>query len=353
MRSRAPASSQKCSDTPRFACSRRYAPSHKRNAGLVAGRGGCLPPLPLRGSRALFAHSASPLAPGPLPLRGSAPARPARRRFAGPIRRIAPKSGPPLGPSGRRSLAPPLCALRAPRSVLPPQSLRLRSPVVCGLPIGRPCALRPCLGSLRGARLPLGAARYAASGAAWLPPRAVARLWRASFRPAARGEAARVLRPLAVALGSALLLLCRSWVVGSPLRPSRPRRPRWGLRGARGCSSGPAGPLPPYGGRLHQDACAFPLYRGVKAKPLWGGCASLDIPGVARVPQGKYFFGGIPMNATLERLIEKAFDEESLMEAITEEIENRIDYRDLAENICDRYSREIDELLADLASAVL
>jgi len=59
------------------------------------------------------------------------------------------------------------------------------------------------------------------------------------------------------------------------------------------------------------------------------------------------------MNATLERLIEKAFDEESLMEAITEEIENRIDYRDLAENICDRYSREIDELLADLASAVL
>lgn len=70
---------------------------------LSAGRA-CRPDQRPRPS--LFAHSASPLAPGPLPLRGAASARRARRRFAGPVRRIPPSA--PLGPRRPRpSRLPP------------------------------------------------------------------------------------------------------------------------------------------------------------------------------------------------------------------------------------------------------
>lgn len=95
----------------------------------------------------LFAHSASPLAPGPLPLRGAASARRARRRFAGPVRRIPPSA--PLGP-------------RRPRpSRLPP-----------GSP-ARPCApLRGSCGT-RWPRLPGASPRFASGSLAGGRPRFV------------------------------------------------------------------------------------------------------------------------------------------------------------------------------------
>lgn len=69
-------------------------------------------PLALRAPPGLFAHSASPLAPGPLPLRGSAPGRRARRRYAAP-----PLAGPPPAGSPRLPRAPRVraCALRGAR----------------------------------------------------------------------------------------------------------------------------------------------------------------------------------------------------------------------------------------------
>lgn len=55
------------------------------------------------------------------------------------------------------------------------------------------------------------------------------------------------------------------------------------------------------------------------------------------------------MKHILERLIEEAFDSESLEEALKEEIADRIDYREIAENICDEYDSFISETVSDLA----
>ena len=100
----------------------------------------------------LFAHSASPLAPGPLPLRGAASARRARRRFAGPVRRIPPSA--PLGP-------------RRPRpSRLPPGS------PARPLLRARPCGASPSRGS-RWPRLPGASPRFASGSLAGGRPRFV------------------------------------------------------------------------------------------------------------------------------------------------------------------------------------
>ena len=139
---------------PHPSCSR-ARPAGPSSLGLSAG---------------LFARSASPPAPGPLPLRGSASARRGRRRFAGPVRGIAAAlrlPGPPLGP---RPPAPPLgrsARLRAssgsrwPRAPCRPIRAAVgslfASPLLCsGSAVGLPWPRRG----------PLRAARFAASGAA-------------------------------------------------------------------------------------------------------------------------------------------------------------------------------------------
>ncbi len=194
-----------------------------------------------------FAHSASPVPPGPLPLRRSAPARRARRRYAGPVRRFRPRFArrarpsalPPGSPAralpagfalGGLSLAPSafgpgLAALRAPCSV-----------ALAAVGLG-PCAARGPAGP------PLGRP-LRGFGGGWLRPRGP---WRPfgppfpAFGPGASAARPR-LRGLAVA---SVRALCLPW--GSPLRPPAPppRRPRWGLRGARGSPwRGACGPPP-------------------------------------------------------------------------------------------------------------
>lgn len=184
-------------------------------------------------SAGLFAHSASPPAPGPLPLRGSAPARRGRRRFAGPVRGIAAAlrlPGPPLGP---RPPAPPLgrsARLRAssgsrwPRAPCRPIRAAVgslfASPLLCsGSAVGLPWPRRG----------PLRAARFAASGAAGSVARGggpFASL-RALLRRAPRSGSAPA---------PARAWLASRWCCGGrgvlPCAPP-PRRPRWGLRGAR------------------------------------------------------------------------------------------------------------------------
>ena len=108
-------------------------------SGIARLRAG---PRPSAISGPLFAHFASPLAPGPLPLRGSAPARRARRRFAGPVRRSAPSlrsPGPPLpAPAAASPLGPCLRACALGGLSLPPGGLLpIRS--AAGSLIGRPC----------------------------------------------------------------------------------------------------------------------------------------------------------------------------------------------------------------------
>lgn len=95
-------------------------------ARLARGRSSLAPAF--GGPPVLFAHSASPLAPGPLPLRGAAPARRARRRFAAPVRRLAPalaslgcRGRPPGQPPG--SLARPACGLAPSLALAGPAAL--------------------------------------------------------------------------------------------------------------------------------------------------------------------------------------------------------------------------------------
>lgn len=101
---------------------------HRRAAGRRQAP--CPDPLWYAGLRAvgpLFAHFASAVAPGPLPLRASARRGPPAPGFAAPVRRIAPSLAA-LGRRGRASLAaPPLsrsatCAppLAAPRALAGP-----------------------------------------------------------------------------------------------------------------------------------------------------------------------------------------------------------------------------------------
>lgn len=126
--------------------------------GLVPARGlALLPPDPLRCAAlapcgVLFALSASPAAPGPLPLRGSAPGRAARCRFAGPVRRSAPSGL--FGPRrARPSAVPPrlprsgsCAALRASAASRWPRCASALPSLRCGLPVRSPL-LRLVLGS--------------------------------------------------------------------------------------------------------------------------------------------------------------------------------------------------------------
>lgn len=116
---------------------------------LSAGRA-CRPDQRTRPS--LFAHSASPLAPGPLPLRGAASARRARRRFAGPVRRIPPSA--PLGPRRPRPsrLPPgaPATRLRGRLAPAPGGARGLWAALFCAPPPGAFFLARVRAGSGRG-----------------------------------------------------------------------------------------------------------------------------------------------------------------------------------------------------------
>ena len=188
---------------PHPSCSR-ARPAGPSSLGLSAG---------------LFAHSASPPAPGPPPPRGSAPARRGRRRFAGPVRGIAAAlrlPGPPLGP---RPPAPPLgrsARLRAssgsrwPRAPCRPIRAAvgslIASPLLCsGSAVGLPWPRRG----------PLRAARFAASGAAGSVARGGGGL-AAAFSAAPRALAPR---PRQRGLGS----LPGGAVVAVGLSPAPPR----------------------------------------------------------------------------------------------------------------------------------
>lgn len=191
-----------------------------------------------------FAHSASPPAPGPLPLRGSAPARRARALLR-PLRPGPP--APPLGPCAplcgsvgsrcRRSPAAPSAPLRPPYSVglAPAPGRRWAS----RRPAGPPRGLAPSGGFGGFPRPPASAPR---SG-----PGACAALWAALWARCAPGPlAARPrLRGLAGCLSGGAAV-----VVGLSPAPPRPAAPAGGSGGreARWVASPPAqrvGLLPP------------------------------------------------------------------------------------------------------------
>ena len=155
---------------------------------------------------ALFAHSASPLAPGPLPLRGSAPARRARRRFAGPVRRFRPRfarrprpravpPGSPARPLVRRIRGS--AGARWPRLPAAPPLLR------CGLPV-RSALLRAGLGLVQRVAPPgPPSARPSGFGGGWLRARGLRGRWPRSGRVAPRALSARPrLRGLAGSLAA-------------------------------------------------------------------------------------------------------------------------------------------------------
>lgn len=203
---------------------------------LSAGRA-CRPDQRPRPS--LFAHSASPLAPGPLPLRGAASARRARRRFAGPVRRIPPSA--PLGPRRPRpSRLPPgsparpcaplrgSCGTRWPR--LTGASPRFAAGSLTG---GRPCFVSGSpLVSAWPRRVPPRRARFAASGAAGSCPGGARGLWAALFCAPPPGLLSSR-APARAAGGGPRCCLVRSFqplslvVRFSPKPPPVPR-PRWG-----------------------------------------------------------------------------------------------------------------------------
>ena len=136
---------------------------------------------PSGSSGPLFAHFASGSRPRRFasvlrPLRRGAPAAASRARSGV----FALASLPAPAPLGLRPLLQscrPCARCRAPWSAAPRQFLRpfsgcLRAP--CSVALA--ASARP-LGSLPGSQLPLGLARFAASGAAWLQPGAVGGLW--------------------------------------------------------------------------------------------------------------------------------------------------------------------------------
>ena len=204
-----------------------------------------------------------PLAPGPLPLRGAAPARRARRRFAAPVRRFAPslrcapvawaapRASPPALPLGpcaplcgsagarwpRCAWAPPLCAagfLRcAPVALASRRARRCASRGPAGSPLARPRGLRAS--GLRLRRFAPGAPRRRASA-----PRL--------RRPlAASGTAAPAPGPLLRARACAGLLgaswgraarCCGPDLGLRPCLPPAPAAPSGGSRGAPGWSEG-------------------------------------------------------------------------------------------------------------------
>ena len=208
---------------------------------MSAGRA-CRPDQRPRPS--LFAHSASPLAPGPLPLRGAAPARRARRRFAGPVRRIPPSA--PLGPRRPRpSRLPPgsparpcaplrgSCGTRWPR--LPGASPRFASGSLAG---GRPRFVSGSpLVSAWPRRVPPGAPASRLRGRLAPAPGARAAYGPRFFAPRPRGffprPRPRGLRAEAPAVSASALFNRCPWSLGSPPSPLPSPAPAGG-RGRRG-----------------------------------------------------------------------------------------------------------------------
>lgn len=205
--------------------------------------------------RALFAHSASPAAPGPLPLRGSAPARRARRRFAAPVRRLAPslaslgRRGRPPGPAPRLLRSGRVRRFAAPWPLAGPATLRRGIRCAAG---SRRCALvalaplRLAL-ALRGfpAGSPLGPSACAASGAVGSWPRGLRGPLGplvSAFGPGAFGCAPAPARACGALSGGAVIVAGFSPASPPPLRPplgACGERETSGLGGSRPRPFGP------------------------------------------------------------------------------------------------------------------
>lgn len=218
-----------------------------------------------------------PLAPGPLPLRGVAPARRARRRCAGPVRRSAPslRCAPVAGPAPRAlppgSLARPLCA-----------AARLRGRSLAPLRLGSGCARLRASGAALWSpllRFALAAALRVAPpgpprarplrgfGGGCLRPRGPARPFGPLVSPPAPGALARRWRAARVPRGplrlvASVRVLCRPGF--SPASPP-PLPPPLGAPGEREASGlgapapGPCGP-PPVVGVLPARPSAAPPF---------------------------------------------------------------------------------------------
>lgn len=55
----------------------------------------------------------------------------------------------------------------------------------------------------------------------------------------------------------------------------------------------------------------------------------------------------------LRALIEAAFEEDELTEALVSQIQYHIDYDEIAERVLEDYEREITDIAADIASNIL
>ena len=211
------------------------------------------PPDPLLCARRAplgpFLRTPRPAAPGPLPLRSSAPARRARRRFAGPFRRFAPSGLSALpGPAPRGF--PPGSPARGPARGPSPASVPARCRRCPGLALA---ALRaPCSVALASSRArPLGFAsarrgppcpvRFAASGAAGSRPGGLRSPPGRLSRPPAPGALSA--RPRLRGLAGGSVAAFPGWGGFSPA-PPRPAAPAGGSGGREACSGGlraPAG----------------------------------------------------------------------------------------------------------------
>lgn len=232
-------------------------PKHpRRAAGRVPGPQGPHPSRlspPLRfvdtkgmracGPSARLLRTARPAAPGPLPLRSSAPARRARRRFAGPVRGLAaalrlpgppPGACPPAPALGRCLRASPSAGARWPRSPCLPIRSGCGLPLVGlaplrvggGLRVARRVPLAPSASRLRG-RLapgpgPLAALRAAFSGLGPGPLGCAPAPARACLVPR---------RPPLLGLRPGAAAAFRPW--GSPCFPPAPAAPPWLAGSAR------------------------------------------------------------------------------------------------------------------------
>lgn len=172
----------------------------------------------------------SPLAPGPLPLRGSRGGLRARARFAARVRRLAPSlRSPSPGPRGAprllRSGVVRACALR-PRSLAPSAFAAPSAPVRAPCSVALPSLRVGCVQRVAPPGPPFP--RPSGFGPGLLPPGGCAGL-SPGFPAPAPGRWLRG-RPGGLA---ALLSGVSRWGGVLPCAPP-PRRPRWGLRGARG-----------------------------------------------------------------------------------------------------------------------
>lgn len=228
-----------------------------------------------------------------------APARRARRRFAGPVRRFRPRAFSALAGPAPRPLRPRLCrSARAARCALAGRSL---PPGRCGFPslrCGSPLR-SPLLRSWAPVRLPSVAASSRGRplrgfGGGCLRPGAVGGPPGRLFRPRPRAFCPRVLRPLRRVLGVVRGVL--------PCAPP-PRRPRWGLRGAGCLRLGAAAPaasqLP---GVWVRGQAVRPTIVAARARVKPGGAAALALAAALFVAQGldnpnrlRYHTCGLPV----------------------------------------------------------